>query len=347
MPIVFHGSGAKLLLNKLHRIQNNEPLTESDIKEILSQSDIVEWVVAYESWIEDIWNTIQRILESLHLDSPEGLDKWGSHIDSGFRTAIEDHERMLEGLELLSDFDWAETEQNTLKYLPQGTPIDGHVFLTIDGFNGGMNRGNKTFLSLVFIEPSIMNPAHFTHEFHHSGFTYWWKKHPIVDTWWENRDTKEFWVLALFQYLVSEGLANAYCSPKAIERAEGTDPWIDAHNAAIEEYESNIDSIFQLLESIIDTILADKIDEAKKLYEEFSIDQTGRGIPKGHFLSGRMTQSMERSTKISHDQVIELVQKPFDFFHFYNDAAFELGLKPVDSTLIEKLDVVLGQMKQV
>lgn len=346
MPIQFHGSGAELLLNHIENIRMGAALREDDITSILSNPDIEIWLNAYETWIRACRITYAKILQSLHENTPKGLDRWGEHIDKGLRVAIENPDRLRNALTALSKFDWSQTAQNTLKYLPKATPLDAHVVMTIDGFNGGMYRGNYTYLSLHIIDPITMQPEYFSHEFHHAGFNFWWKQHPLVQEYGDKNGTREHWLLLLFKYFVSEGLANAFCSPKQLVKIKGESTTIMKHNSLIEEYESMCDEIFDDLLGLVRTILEGNLEDIEQLYMNLTTDMVHSMLPKGHFLSGRMIQAMEKAFTITHEEIINLVKEPFNFFHLYIDASTELGLNLIPEDLIDLVNQKVNQMSE-
>ncbi len=354
MPIEFHGSDVALLLKILDGVKQGHSLEDSEINEIMISQDIDIWLKAYEPWITDVRNVFHEIMKSLHLEetdnlfvniAEENVVKWGEHINKGFRLALENLPKLKISLDILASFDWVQTEENTLNYLPENTPLDAHIVMTIDGFNGGMVRENYTFLSLLMLEPSSMKPEKFTHEFHHSGFSYWWKQHPLVERYGAEKGTKEDWLLNLFQYLVSEGLANAFCSPSAITVIEGDGERIVSHNKIITSYEDSLDKIFDLVETLLASIHENKLDSIKEQYEALALDMEYGALPKGHFLSGRMVQAMDKSDIIQKGQLIDLVKQPFIFFKLYNQAAEELNLRKISADLLETIDTLLQEMK--
>jgi hypothetical protein len=173
---------------------------------------------------------------------------------------------------------------------------------------------------------------------------YWWKQHPLVQKFIDTKSTQEYWMLRLFEYLVSEGLANAYCSPGVIEKRDGDSERIAAHNAVIEEYENRWDEFHEMVESLIDDICNNRLDNLKEKYEAFTIDMSGRGKPIGHFLSGRMVTEMDKSKIVSREKIVNLVKEPFSFFHLYNRAAKERGLTEFSSESIASLDSLIERM---
>ena len=341
MVVTYHKAGADLILSKIEKVSQGSPLDEKDITDIMSDAVVDVWICAYESWIPSARAEFEKIMQSLQIDTPRDLSRWGTSIDAGIRSALENPEKLRAGLALMSEFSWTQAEWAAQKYLPKDTPINVDVFATIDGFNGGMYRGDKIFISILYVTPAVMKASSFSHEFHHVGMEYWWKQHPLVLKYSKDKDTQEYWMLHLFKYLVSEGLANAFCSPGAIENREG----FAAHNEVIEEYENRWDEFHSMLESLIDDISRNNLESLKEKYDEFTLDMSGRGSPIGHFFSGRLIQEMDRLKNVTREQIIGLVKEPFSFFEIYNTATKERKLPKFSSESITSLDSLIEKMR--
>ncbi len=348
MPIEFHNSGVRFLLQKIDGVRKGVPLSDSDIQMILANADVDIWLCAYERWIEGARRALELILASLHKESPEGLDQWGQMIDFGLRVAVDEPDRMSSALKFFSEFSWSQAEQNTLRFLPEGTPMEVKVILTIDGFNSGMFQGNHVFLSFVYFDPSLVSENAFTHEFHHGGVTYWFNRHPLVQKYTGKKGTQEAWLVELFTYIVSEGLANAFCSPDAISLREGEGMFVEKLNSTIRDFEARQDEIFTHLEKIIRYITEEREHRrsVKEPYERLTLAQGAASMPAGHFLSGRMVQTMDKSSKVTRGQIVGLVKEPFDFFTLYNIAAKDSNHRQFTPKTLKSIDIMLEKMRK-
>ncbi|TFG14333.1 hypothetical protein EU537_03895 [Candidatus Thorarchaeota archaeon] len=346
MSIRFYSSGVQLLLNKAKKVKTGRKLTSKEINEILENSDIAAWLSAYDSWIEDVHKTFRRILKSLHKKSPHNLNEWAERIDFGLRVALEDTKRLQKSVELLRQFDWMGVGESVVEFLPPETKIQAQVFATIDGFNGGMYREDKIFLSLVLLDATSLEPGFFRHEFHHNGFDYWWKKHPLVKKYSEEENSHEKWFLDTFAYLASEGLANAFCSPSAISKVDGHSERIRLHNSIIEEYEQNWNDLFERLINLLHSIINGEVEDIVDCYEDFALDMKGEGHPIGHFVSGRMVQRMDTCIDVPRQDIIDLCKNPFKFLKIYNTAAQGDKFQPIPPDIITSLDSMLKKMRQ-
>lgn len=338
--------GVSLLLDKLEMIDEEQRLEKNEIDRILDHPDIKLWLKAYD-WIEDREDKFKEILIGLSeetsyenkVEEQKIEDLWEKKIDYGLRKAIEDTEKMLSSLETIKNFDWESTVQKALEYLPDDTELDPELVVTIDGFNGGMFRYDTAFLSLVYFDTSLISEGTFAHELHHMGADYWWKKDPRIQQFQNTEDKQKYYLVNLFTYLVGEGIANAFCSPQAITEIEGKDS--EKHNQMVRYYEGKREYIFDKLEELLRRVLVYPVEDVSDLYSEFTMDKENKGIPPGHFLSGKMVQTMDRSSSVSQDEIINLIKNPFEFLEVYNKAAEESGTRKFSKELIGEVEDLL------
>jgi len=330
--------GALLLLDKLDMIYEERKLEEQDIDEILKHTDIQRWLKAYEG-IEDQEAKFKQILGQLPNKRNYGSVKgeqtiqelWEQKIDYGLRRVIENPEKMRSSVKEIKKYDWGSTVKKAREYLPDGTGLEPILIVTIDGFNGGMFQYETVYLSLVYFDYSMISEDTFAHELHHMGANYWWEKDPRIQEYKNSDDKQKRYLAQLSTYLVGEGLANAFCSPEALAEVDGDDA--ERHNEMVRYYQQNLDEIFDKLEELIEQIFENP-DEVSELYNDFTMDMENRGIPQGHFLSGKMVQIMDRSSAVSRDEIINSIKEPFDFFELYNKAAEEVSERKISN--IEK-----------
>ncbi|MBS3782217.1 MAG: hypothetical protein KGY66_06095 [Candidatus Thermoplasmatota archaeon] len=214
------------------------------------------------------------------------------------------------------------------------------MVVTVDGFNGGMFRYETVYLSLVYFNSSHLSEDSFSHELHHMGADYWWEKDARIQRFQDKDDKQKYYFVQIFTYLTGEGMANAFCSPGAITEAEegGED-----HDKMVRHYQEEMDSIFDKLEELLDNILEYSEERVPELYRGLTLDEENRGIPPGHFLSGRMVQMMDHSSAVSREEIIDLIKDPFELLHLYNRAARELEYRRFPEDLVEDVDDFLEE----
>ncbi|MFW6304429.1 MAG: DUF5700 domain-containing putative Zn-dependent protease [Candidatus Saliniplasma sp.] len=327
--------GVSLLLDKLESVDEEGKLDENEIDEIVNHPDIQRWLKAYD-WIEDREGKFERILSRL----PEDIDHekgeqtiqelWLQKIDYGLRKAMKNPEQMRSSVEEIKKYDWGSTVKKAKEYLPDETELEPVLVVTVDGFNGGMFRYGTVYLSLVYFDASLVSEDTFSHEIHHMGAEYWLEENARFQKYLNSDDKQKRYIGHLFTYLVGEGLANAFCSPGALTEVEGK----EQHNKMVSYYQGNFDEIFDKLEGLVEKISGDP-EEVSELYNDLTMDRENRGIPPGHFLSGKMVQTMDRSSNVSKDEIINLIKDPFDFFKIYNRAAEEVGYRKFSNDQLE------------
>lgn len=338
--------GASLLLDKLEMVAEGKQLDSEDIDEILEHVDMERWLKAYD-WIDDRKGKFKNILRELTdevSEVPESgtqniEDLWMQKIDYGLREAVKDPKRMLSSLKDIKDYGWDSTVEKALEYLPDETELEPLMVVTVDGFNGGMFRYDTVYLSLVYYDSSLLSEDGFSHELHHMGADHWWEKDARIHSSQDKEDRQRYYFVQLFTYLTSEGIANAFCSPKAITEVGEEDS--EDHDKMVRHYQEEMDSIFDNLEELVENILGYSEENVPELYSRLTMDEENRGIPPGHFLSGKMVQMMDRSSAVSRDEIIDLIKNPFEFLHLYNKAAEEMNSRRFPEELLEDVDEFL------
>ncbi len=346
MNIKIRSEGVELLLEKLESFQDDEVLDESEIREIIGHPDIEKWLKAYD-WIGNSRSKFENMLYSLYKEPQEDLELnlWGKKIQWGLKKAIEEPSQMREDLQEIKNYGRGSTLKKVMRYLPEGTIFEPTFIVTIDGFNGGMFREDTVYLSLVYFDRSHMGEDLFAHEFHHMGVDQWLEKDPIIQKYRDAEDECKKYFVELFTYLVGEGLANAYCSPQAIRKISERGEEAKRHNEMVERYEEKKEELFNRLEGLVESIVNEKEEDLAEEYSEFTMDKQGRGLPPGHFLSGRMVQTMAESSEIPQEKIVGLVRDPFDFLSLYNKAAKDLDARSMSEELVEKTERYLKDLE--
>ena len=289
------------------------------------------WVNAYA---EDVSGFEERLRKMLMDLSSSRSDDFESIFQKGLFPILS--EEKLEALEFRLNralsIPFEKSVQLARRYLPKRTHIKTDVYIVIDPFNAAMMRPGEVFLSILQEDLTPRSAEWLAHEFHHIGAYYWLNKNLKLRTL-RNSDEYSQMLSNVFSYLVTEGLANWYVSSWAMRIIEGE----EEHNEVIRKLEKEWPLLLKDLEQLLNLICErhEPFEEIKTLFESLSINTSGRGIPAGHFLSGRMIGAMDNSNIVGKKEIIDLVRHPFDFFDLYN--------KTVDNN--DKLNVTL--LKQV
>ncbi len=139
------GNGARLLLDYLQALANEEDTTEW-WTQLWADHSFLAWIEAYAPWLDDFETRMQALLRSpTSVPDAEPVAFWHAFSD-GFVQAMEPetNRRCRRALAALMAADFGAAERVALSYLPPDTPLDVEVYLTVDGANRGM-------LSLIHI----------------------------------------------------------------------------------------------------------------------------------------------------------------------------------------------------
>ena len=273
---------------------------------------------------------LEEVLQNVLEEKPIGKGVVLKKLEFGFRELIDKtkQDKIRKRLEEVKNFDFGEVVQAALKYLPSNTNMDIHIHFTIDAFNTGMFRDDRVFLDIVRVEPSKINPEYLSHEFHHRGAEFWFKKNSRIEFLLNSKDPRLKLLGQALKYLVSEGLANAFCSPD----------YVHGKHPRVKELRENRIKWFEQLLNLFQGLTAptEEISHLKDMYNKITTDPEGF-LPPGHFLSGIMVSEMEESSEVSREEIINLPKNPENFIHLYNQATKTSGQLVFPSTLVQQV----------
>ncbi len=318
------GSGARHLLDYLQSLGQGGEVAELWAA-LWENPSFAAWVGAYSRGIKNVEAGVRALLRDPGCDQQMEPAFFWRAIAQGFAEAMqpEINARCRRSLAALREVDTRGIETKVLAYLPPETPLGIDLHLTVDNFNGGMFRGRQVFLSVLKIPPERVAGVveGLGHEFHHVGASYWFDRNPRLQQLRRQNAAGEL-SAQVIEYLVSEGLANAFFSPQAIEATPETTEEAQAHNARVRELEARwpaglLQEIEALLSGALTTSDPEELERLRAAFQSLSIDSSGAGLPAGHFAAGRMVQRI--SGVLPRERVIALVQAPWKLFGAYNE----------------------------
>lgn len=321
MDINLHSDGCSILIEYLTTKEAETSLERRKryLSDLFKEPDFSKWVDAYEPMVPGVRSHLFEMM--LELDNPpreEGALGLLEILRRGFLEAREEgYEKMMERLDLGKTIPKDDIEELVNRYLPDDTPLDIDIYLTIDNFNQGMIRETSVFTSILRMDPGKINVRGLAHEIHHAGVMYWFKKNEKWNRWISEGPGPRRIGAELLIYLVGEGIANRLITPSSVSFIEGPRNERESRwNERVNMLEESYPSLLATIEDIQLKALQGNMDESQRLYKELSINASGIGLPTGHFTSARMVAEILRE----HDEskIIELIKDPWKFFDVYN-----------------------------
>ena len=319
--------GFTRILEFLENAATGRSPTAETVNTFLETETMEAWGRAYAGWPEFDHAGLREILTSLLEKEPVGKTRMMKMLEDGFRRALTRLDTIRENFARWQALDFAAAEKKALVYLPLQTELKARIHFTIDAFNGGFFHGSDVFFSLLEIYEDFFGIDGLAHELHHTGVRALLKDAPRYQRLAASDNAHQKMIAQLAQYLVSEGLANFYCSPRLV----GLHPAGCEHSRAmttkLRDYQNRLPSLFSDATAVL-IGAADPLQEFESCREKLQglmFDPDGV-LPPGHYLSARLVEPMERSSKIEREEIIDLCRDPMSFFALYNR-------DPIDNTL--------------
>jgi hypothetical protein len=331
------GDGAEMFLDKVESsIKSNKPITREDALQILSTKSMSFTLNAYDQMIGLTKKDMTRIITSLNHIYLTQNDPIKKRIEEGFRFcySLEKVETLRDNLKKAYEINFETAVKKALRYLPRGTEIHSTVYFTIDVFNPGMVYNGNIGVSIVKGLGRI-DLDYLAHEFHHVGFHNCLSKRSGLILKAKDPRLPEEGVIQLVYHLVSEGLANHYCTPEMVKTGSHKSPQA---NTKIESYEQNleemIEDVWLLIKDCLDGTVS--LSEYKERVSDIILDKESI-LPKVHFLGERMIAEIEENPENSFDEIIELCNKPENLIRLYLSATKEAELPSLQEKYVKKI----------
>jgi len=338
------GNGAEQLLNLLEKILESSQVPSQDvIDEILSTKGISSMIEAYSNMLDFSKEEFINVLKNLANPTPIAKGIIVSKLEEGLRSCL-DREKinlLRRRLQQFLKFDFAEAEWVALKYLPPETPVECTIYFTIDAFNPGMISGDNMFLSILTIDPSKFDLRAVSHEFHHIGFKYWIRQNQKLSRLaFEKTKTYEGIAVNLILSLISEGLANYFCSPNMVRIHPKISP---KGKEKLMKYEQDFTKMLKTIISLISNCQSKTIaiEECIDRFNQIIIDPESI-LPPIHFVGAKLIELFDKNPSVDQVDIINLCKHPANFFKLYSIVISAYELPSVPDTLAQWMIDLLG-----
>jgi hypothetical protein len=306
-------------------IREGRRITRGEAERLLSTRAMRFTLSAYESLLGLTRGDVASILTNLGAAGPSQSDPVKLRFEEGFRScySLKAAARLRRGVDAAMAADFGAAERKALRYLPPGASIGSTVYLTVDAFNPGMVRGGDVGRSILRGLDEI-NMDHMAHEFHHAGFMSCLSRRPGMARLAVGADSPGEVAVQLICHLVSEGLANHYCTPDMVRAGPHKSP---VANESIRAYEGNLNEMLGEAWGLVRDCLdgGEPLEAYRRRLMGILIDRESI-LPRVHFLGEKIISVLEGDPRIGLGDIVGLCLRPEDLVSLYAGPADRLGL---------------------
>jgi len=340
--ITIEDDGARMFLDLVETsIKEGRPITREEARRLLSTKSMSFTLNAYEALFNLSVDDMITIITNLGEASPTQSEPIKRRFEKGFRSchSLEAVERLRRGLEAAERIPFEVAEEKALRHLPPDTAIESTVYLTVDAFNPGMVRDGDVGISIISgLEKISMD--YLAHEFHHVGFANCLSRRPEVERMAKSPEAPEEVAIQLICHLVSEGMANHYCTPMMVRAGEHKSP---RANERITAYERSLTEMLEETWRLIRDCLdgGAPLDECRERAMGILIDRESI-LPKVHFIGEKMIVLIEENPETRPEDLVGLCNHPEDLVRLYAGPAREKGLPSLPDEYAQKILNLVG-----
>ena len=342
--ITVDSEGLRKLLDIFENVvESGEAPDEEAVNGLVSTSSVSFLIEAYSRWSDFSKDGFVTILANLANAYPVGQGGVLVRLEEGFRSCLDQKkiESLRQKLEKILRLDFAEAERIALRYLPPETPIKSTIYLTIDTYNSGMVYAGNISLSILNSDPENFNFSFLAHELHHSGFHYWVRRNPkLKNLAFKGSISHEEIAVNMILHLLSEGLANHYCTPNMVRIHQ---KYSEKHNQKVKKYESNLNLMLLEIQSLLSGCISKdaSVEKCRRQLNSIVLDPEGV-LPPVHFIGARLMETFNKNPRIVESNIIDLCREPFRFFTFYSKVCQKYGFPQFPDEVIERVSKLLG-----
>jgi hypothetical protein len=325
--------GARKLCAFLRRVRRGETLGDAQLQDVLASNAF--FVDFYSQWEGLDQQTIADAL--VQFDEPgRNTGSLADRLAAGFRQAGDEMDVMENRMDWLAKVDPTKVTDRVLAFVPCDTPLDSTIHITVDAINGAFVHRDEMGVSLLrgAADRSTFEEA-VAHELHHVCFRFWAERDRMRRELKQERSGRTVAVTHV-ENLLSEGMANCYCSPRYVFETRPDRLPGDAYAARLARLRREEDQFFSQAEAILGMSLQPDADYERclKAYESLALDLQDFQLPAAHYLGARMVQVMDGT--YPRKRIIACIQDLPQFLSLYNEAAEPAGIYRFDSNLVRQ-----------
>jgi hypothetical protein len=325
--------GAQALLRLLQRAREGHPVGEAELEETLDANAF--FTDFYSRWEGSSRQIIREVIRQF--DRPEEVPAGilPTRLAEGLRQAADEMDLLQGRLSWLREIDAANIVERVLAFLPTNTPLDSVIHITVDLFNNAFAYQGEMGVSLLkgMADRETFEDA-VSHELHHVGLHFWSEQDTVRQTLLQERSGRAVAVLHV-ENLLSEGMANYYCTPKCVFRESSPESVANAYQARLARLQRDEGRLFARAAAILDMCLEHEAEHEScwNAFKSLALDMEEAMLPAGHYLGARMVQTMEQAHP--RKMVVDCVRHLPRFLPLYNEAARKAGAFVFDPRLID------------
>jgi len=326
--------GAQALLDLLQRVREGHPASETELEEVVAANAF--FIDFYSQWEGSDRETIKTAMRCFNQPEqiPSGI--LPTRLAEGFRQAVDEMGLLKSRMSWLREIDTSSIAERVLAFLPANTPLDSVIHITVDLFNNAFVYKREMGVSLLkgAADRKTFEDA-VTHELHHVCFRFWSARDAVRQTLLQEQSGRAVAVQHV-QNLLSEGMANYYCTPGYVFRESPKEPPVDPFQARLARLQREEEKLFAQAEAILAMSLEPET-EYEPCWEAFktlAFDMEEALLPAGHYLGARMVQTMEQVHP--RNLIVRCVRYLPEFLPLYNEAARKAGAFVFGAQLIDQ-----------
>lgn len=330
-------NGAQALLGLLQDIQDGRDPDEPAMDAVLAANAFfVDFYSGWEGCNRDIIRQAIRHFNQLEKVPAGAIPQ---RLAEGFREAAEKSDLMCSRMAWLRTIDASDIAEHVLAFLPDGTPLDSTIHITVDLFNSAFVCQNEMGVSLLHgatdrqaFEKTVM------HELHHVGFHFWSDRDDDRVRLLRGKTGRAVAVMHV-QNLLMEGMANFYCTPEFVfGESSGTAALkeADPYQARLARLQREEKTLFAQAEAILALCLKPNVsyEACWEAFKTIAFDMEDMMLPAGHYLGARILQTLAQV--YPRERILGYVQRLQAFLPSYNDAARKSGGFVFSESLVDQ-----------